>query len=61
VRRTDTENGAFALARFDGADGLATVALVNPARRHATGRLVAPPDERPGLWLYLENEDDDHA
>ncbi|PSM17646.1 zinc ribbon domain-containing protein [Nitratireductor sp. StC3] len=61
VRRADSENGAFALARFDGADELATVALANPAERQAAGRLVAPPDARPGLWLHLENEDDDHA
>lgn len=47
-------DGRFALARFEGASCLATVALVNPAVHATRGVLVAPPDDdRPGLYLRL--------
>ena len=61
VQRTDTANGAFALVRFEGSDKLATVALENPTETSAEGRLIAPCGDRPGLWLRLEGERDEHA
>lgn len=53
MARTGGEDDRFALARFDGATCLTTVALVNPAIHATHGLLVAPPDDRPGLYLSL--------
>ena len=72
--RTDGPTGSFALVRFDGADTNSTVALGNTAGGHSEtgttqaqkssastlrGRLIAPPGERPGLWLALTNSYDE--
>ena len=62
---TDGPTGSFALVRFDGADTNSTVALVNsPHAQTPRGRLIAPPEEHPGLWLALSTnnseKDDEH-
>ena len=61
VLRTDALAAAFALARFEGADGTTTVALGNPEARGETGQLMAPNGPRPGLWLRLNERETDHA
>ena len=55
--RTDGTEKSFALVRFEGADGMTTLALSNPDDTSETGRLIAPPGNRPGLWLQLDGKE----
>lgn len=55
--RTDGSGGAFALARFDGADNMAVCRLANPDADGRRGQLCAVEDELPGLVLEIIGED----
>lgn len=55
--RTDGPGGAFALARFDGADNMAVCRLANPSAVGRRAQLCAVDDELPGLVLEIVGED----
>ncbi|MSU91218.1 hypothetical protein GE300_16670 [Rhodobacteraceae bacterium 2CG4] len=59
LHRTDTPGAAFALAAFDGAAGAALVRLADAAAAGRRGQLVPPKDNDAGLWLALEEAEDD--
>ena len=59
MHRTDTPDAAFAMARFSGADNAALVRLSDPGKNGRRGHLIAPGDGAPGIWLELEEDDED--
>ncbi|WP_323764486.1 zinc ribbon domain-containing protein [Marinovum sp.] len=56
--RTDTPGAAWALARFAGADTAVMLRIATPELTTRRGHLV-PPEHHAGLWLALEETDDD--
>jgi uncharacterized OB-fold protein len=57
VERSDGPEAAFALARFDGADTLATVRIDDSAGSIGRGRLKPVPDGPPALIITADTKD----
>lgn len=56
AHRTDGSGGAFALARFAGADNLAVCRIINPTVKASSARLCPADDNRPGLVVEIFGE-----
>jgi hypothetical protein len=56
VFRTEGRTHSYALVKFEGADTLSTVGLIDPERQTSYGTLVESASDMPGLWLALAEE-----